>query len=185
MRTFIAIDLDTVLKTNLAAFIDELRPLGGDVRWIRHAGMHLTLKFLGEVAEGNVGKISGLLEETAANHANFNLRLIGTGVFPPGKRAPRVLWIGIVENPQLLALQADVELGLESLGFEREKRDYHPHLTIGRVKTPSRIEQLLSELARSGDRSFGEMNVRTLTLFQSTLRPSGAEYHALAEFKLR
>jgi 2'-5' RNA ligase len=184
MRAFIAIDLDTILKTNLAAFIDDLRPLGDDVRWVRLPGMHLTLKFLGEIAEGNVGKIAGLLEKIAGNHPNFNLRLIGTGVFPPGKRAPRVLWIGIAENPQLFALQADVDRQLEILGFEREKRDYHPHLTIGRVKTPSRLEKLLTELAGSGVRSFGEMNVHKLTLFQSLLKPSGAEYRALAEFRL-
>ena len=184
MRAFIAIDLDPPLKKNLTTFIEELRPLGGEVGWVRFSGMHLTLKFLGEIAEEDVGEVAGLFEKTAGNHPGFSLSLVGTGVFPPGKRDPRVLWVGIADNPQLFALQSDVERGLESLGFERERRDFHPHLTIGRVKNPFRLEKLLAEFTKSRDRSFGGMAVHKVTLFQSVLKPSGAEYQVLVECQL-
>ncbi len=185
MRAFIAIDLDPFLKNNLAAFIEELRPFGGEVRWVRLPAMHLTLKFLGEINEQDVGKVADLLEKTSGNQPGFGLSLVGTGIFPPGKRAPRVLWVGIADNPQLARLQSDLESGLASLGFEREKREFHPHLTIGRVKNPFRLENLLAEFSKSRDRSFGEMSVQKVTLFQSLLKPSGADYHVVAESKLR
>jgi 2'-5' RNA ligase len=93
--------------------------------------------------------------------------------------------VGVEDNPSLIALQADVELGLEKLGWEKEKREYHPHLTIGRVKFPSRLDALLAEFEKSRDRSFGGMRVSRVTFFQSVLKPSGAEYSALAEFRLK
>ncbi len=185
MRAFIAIDLDPPLKNNLAAFIEELRPFGGEVRWVRLPAMHLTLKFLGEIEEQDVSKVAGLLERTSGNHPGFGLSLVGTGIFPPGKREPRVLWVGIADNPALSGLQSDLDSGLASLGFEREKREFHPHLTIGRIKNSFRLEKLLAEFNKGRDRSFGEMSVQKVTLFQSVLKPSGAEYHVVAESKLR
>jgi len=185
MRTFIAIDLDEAIKKELTALVEELRPLGKNVRWVNPAGMHLTLKFLGEISDQDSRDVCAAVEEIASRHQAFQLALKGTGVFPPGRQDPRVLWVGAENNPGLTELQADVEQGLEKLGWEREKREYHPHLTLGRVKFPSRLDALLSEFEKSRSRSFGEMRVLRLTFFQSTLKPSGAEYSVLAEFKLK
>jgi 2'-5' RNA ligase len=173
MRTFIAIDLDDSLKRALEALAGELRPLARSVRWIGASGMHLTLKFLGEI-----------LEEVAPRHQIFGLVLEGTGTFPSGGRDPRVLWVGVAPGPPLLALQEDIERELEKLGFEREKRPFHPHLTLGRVKFPSRLDHLVQEMRKHKDQRFGEMSVQKFTFFQSTLKPSGAEYAVLKEFRL-
>jgi len=184
MRTFIAIDLDDSLKRALETLAGELRPFGGSVRWVGAAGMHLTLKFLGEIAEPDAARVSSVLEEVAPRHRIFALVLEGTGAFPPGRRDPRVLWVGVAPGPPLLALQEDIEREMEKLGFEREKRPFHPHLTLGRVKFPSRLDLLVQEMRKHQDQKFGEMSVQEFTFFQSTLKPSGAEYAVLKEFRL-
>lgn len=184
MRTFIAIDLDDSLKKALETLVGELRLLAANVRWVGVAGMHLTLKFLGEVSEEDAAGVISILEDVAARHRVFGLVLEGTGAFPPGRRDPRVLWVGAAAEPPVLALQEDVERGMEKLGFEREKRQFHPHLTLGRVKIPSRLDLLAQELRKYQDHRFGEMSVRKFTFFQSILKPSGAEYAILKEFHL-
>jgi 2'-5' RNA ligase len=184
MRTFIAIDLEDSLKTALEALIGELSPLATGVRWVGTSGMHLTLKFLGEISDADAARVSAALGEVAPRHRAFELVLKGAGVFPPGRRNPRVLWVGADSGPPLLALQEDIEKEMERLGFEREKRQFHPHLTLGRVRFPSGLDILVQELTKKRDRSFGEMNVRRFTFFQSTLKPSGAEYSILKEFRL-
>jgi 2'-5' RNA ligase len=90
----------------------------------------------------------------------------------------------VAPGPPLLALQEDVEREMEKLGFEREKRRFHPHLTLGRVKFPSRLDLLVQELEKHRAEKFGEMSVRKFTFFQSTLKPSGAEYTVLKELGL-
>jgi len=184
MRTFIAIDLDESLKRALETLVGELRPLAKSVRWVGVAGMHLTLKFLGEISEADSARVSSVLGEIAPRHPNFELVLEGTGVFPPGRRDPRVLWVGMASGPPLLALQEDIEREMEKLGFEREKRRFHPHLTLGRVKFPSRLDLLVQEMGKRQGQKFGGMRVRKFTFFQSTLKPSGAEYTVLKEFFL-
>lgn len=184
MRTFIAIDLDSPLKRNLEALIDELRPHGKNIRWVSAEGMHLTLKFLGEIADQNVSGIAGSLENVIKNYKPFSLRLQGAGWFPPGRKNPRVLWVGVQGDPSLKILQEEVESATEKLGFAREKREFHPHLTLGRVKFPSGLEPLLLELEKHKETTFGEMQVRKVTFFKSTLKPSGAEYSVLSEFAL-
>lgn len=185
MRTFIAIDLDSQLKKNLAALIDELRPNGKNVRWVSAEAMHLTMKFLGEIADRDVARTASTLENIVKNHKPFLLKLLGTGWFPPGRKDPRVLWVGVQGDPSLKVLQEDTESAMERLGFAREKREFHPHLTLGRVKFPSRFEPLLLELEKRQNAAYGEMQVRKITFFKSTLKPSGAEYSVLSEFQLK
>lgn len=184
MRTFIAIDLDDSLKNALAAFVDRLRPLAKNVRWVGASGMHLTLKFLGETAEDNAPGISATLEDIARRQHTFPLTLKGIGVFPPGRRNPRVFWVGVDPVPALLSLQEEIERAMEKLGFEREKRAYHPHLTLGRVKFPAPLDRLAKEMENHRDRVFGEMKVGRFVFFRSILRPSGAEYTILKAVEL-
>ncbi len=185
MRTFIAIDLDLPLKKILEALIDELRPNGKNIRWVNTQGMHLTLKFLGEIPDQDVLRIAGLLENIVKSHSAFDLTLQGAGWFPPGRKNPRVLWVGVDGGPSLKTLQEEIEIAVEKLGFAREARESHPHLTLGRVKFPSLLEPLLSDLEKRRETVFGEMRVSKVTFFKSTLKPSGAEYSVLSEFPLR
>jgi 2'-5' RNA ligase len=186
MRTFIAIDLEAGLKASLEAFVVELGRFPGtkSVRWAGIAGMHLTMKFLGEIPEEQAARTSSVLDKVALRHRAFDLILAGTGAFPPGRRDPRVLWVGTAPAPPLLALQEDIEAEMEKLGCERENRRFHPHLTLGRVRFPSHLDPLIQELRKYQEHKFGEMRVEKFTFFQSTLKPSGAEYTVLKEFCL-
>ncbi len=184
MRAFIAIDLDDRLKKNLEALIDELRPNGKNIRWVSAQGMHLTLKFLGEIPEQDFSRLADPLRNLVKNHTGFDLRLKGTGWFPPGRKNPRVLWVGVEAGPSLEILQKDIETAAEKLGFPREAREFHPHLTLGRVKFPSQLDAVLSDLEKHRETVFGEMWTSKVTLFRSILKPSGAEYSVLSEFPL-
>jgi len=183
MRTFIAVDLDPELKKALQDVILKLKKTGADVRWVNFQGMHLTLKFLGEVGQDKLAAVESVLRAAAASNSRFPLVLKGTGTFPHGK-SPRVIWAGIDEHPALLALQKTLEDELEREGFPREEREFHPHLTLGRVKGQSGVRDALLELDKYREIPFGEMTARKVTLFESVLKPEGAEYRAVSEFEL-
>ena len=184
MRTFIAVDLDHALKQALLSLVDTLRRKGGDVRWVKDQGMHITLKFLGEVEPEKISKVESTLKEVTASHTPFSLKIRGTGCFPNEKN-PRVLWTGIYAEDSLCAIQRQLEKELEKIGFAREEREFKPHLTLGRVKSASFLGETISELKKYEEKVFGEMIVRKITFFQSVLKPSGAEYIALSEHHLK
>lgn len=188
MRTFIAINLDQEIKRALSQFITELNacsPERKGIRWVRPEGMHLTLKFLGEISEEKVPPIESALKEISEKYGPFPLRVKGTGYFPPKSKTPRVLWVAIEEVEDLKRLQSDMEQAMEDLGFMRERRTFHPHLTLGRVKTFSGIKETLDFLERHKDKNFGEMEANKITFFRSVLKPTGAEYSVLSEFQLK
>jgi RNA 2',3'-cyclic 3'-phosphodiesterase len=180
VRAFIAIDLDPGIKTALETLVRGLKATRADVRWVGPAGMHLTVKFLGEIDTDRAGRAQAVLSAVAGRHAAFPLRLEGTGAFP-SEGSPRVLWVGFGVQPELLALQADLETAMGAEGFEREDRAFTPHLTLGRTKGPGRLAEAMAELARHRGDAFGGMTVRTLTLFESRLQPQGAEYRIVSE----
>ncbi len=180
MRVFVAIDLDPGLKNSIRDFVQSLRRTGAAVKWVDPAGMHLTLKFLGETDPGSVLSIEEEIRRVASVSPRFPLVFEGTGCFP-SERKPRVFWIGVQDQPALAELQASLERSLARLGFPPEERSFRPHLTIGRVKGAAGLSEAVEELGKSRTRCFGEMAVGSLTFFQSTLRPGGAEYRALAE----
>jgi 2'-5' RNA ligase len=185
MRTFIAIELDKTIKVTLSALIQKLDTGGRNIRWIKSQGMHLTLKFLGEVSEDKITEVKTVLGSIAKDYSRFPLSLKGTGTFPPAARIPRVVWIGIEKNEFLQNIQARVENELHNIRFPKEKRTYHPHLTLGRVKGPQNIETVMETLNQYKETEFGGMTVNKITLFKSTLKPTGAEYTILSEFYLK
>lgn len=189
MRTFIAIEIPEPLKQNLDRSMEALRSNLGDglIRWVRLESMHLTLKFLGEIELDQVRAIQDILEEIAAMFSSFNLEISGFGCFPNSRR-PRVVWTGFESNSsELLQLQAELETRMEGIGFEREQRDYHPHLTLGRVrKGLSRDDmELISVRAQKASIGvLGSFEVEAISLIQSVLRPEGATYTNLHEARL-
>jgi 2'-5' RNA ligase len=185
MRTFIAIELETNIKNNLSEFIRQMDQKTRSVRWVNSQGMHLTLKFLGETAEKKVAPVRSALDLAVKDYAPFPLSLKGTGCFPPKAKFPRVLWVGVEPNETLLGLQTRLENEMEKLGYPKEKREFLPHLTLGRCKKPQELGPVLSILQEQEKRAFGKMMVDKITFFQSVLKPTGAEYRVLSEHVLR
>jgi 2'-5' RNA ligase len=188
LRTFIAINLDQEIKRSLSQFVSELKarsPERRGIKWVRPEGMHLTLKFLGEINEEKVPWIERVLKRISEKYEPFPLRVKGTGYFPPKSKTPRVLWVAVEEVESLKRLQSDMEEEMETLGFPKERRTFHPHLTLGRVKTSSDIKETLQFFEKHRDKNFGEMEAQKITFFRSVLKPSGAEYSVLSEFELK
>jgi 2'-5' RNA ligase len=185
MRTFVAIELAHGVKENISQFIKKLDFYNPNIRWVKTQAMHLTLKFIGEITPNKVNDIQSVLMELSTKYERFTLRLFGTGTFPPRSRNPRVIWLGIEECDALMSLQKDIEFSLEKLSIPREKRKFAPHLTLGRVKSSLNIKPVLDDLSRNKDTEFGCMEVDKMTFFQSTLKPTGAEYTVLANIELK
>ena len=155
----------------------------GGVGWTRPEGIHLTLKFLGDIRESQIQPLQGVLTRAAAPARPFTLEARGLGVFPTA-RAPRVLWIGLHGGPEELAvlrrLQAEVEEGAAALGFQKEARPFTPHLTLARVRDRSApgLDRLLEA---NRDRAVGTLTAASIGLIRSELRPAGPIYTTLVE----
>jgi 2'-5' RNA ligase len=148
------------------------------VRWVGQENLHFTLKFLGEIKEEQVAPIASALEHVLGTVPRFPIVGRGIGVFPDIKRA-RVLWVGL-EGKALAALAMGVETALEPLGFAREKREFSPHLTIGRWHHfDSHGDSLRREIERWKERDFGVSRVNEVIFFQSVLKSEGAVYMPL------
>ena len=178
VRIFIAVDLSAEVKAQIAGLIAGLSPLSPAVRWVRPEGLHLTLKFLGEIPEARLPEIFASLEKALAGRPSFRFRLAGTGGFPSLRR-PRVLWIGLREGREpLQELSGLVEKALVPCGFPPEKRPFSPHLTIGRVKSPHGIQAVLERLP-GNDFTSAPIAAEAVKVMKSRLKPTGAEYSAL------
>lgn len=182
VRAFIAVALPEGVKLFLKELLAQLRSFGGNVRWTRPEGIHLTLKFLGNVDRSRLPELQKEISRALLPHAAMRLRLAGMGAFP-GLNRPRVIWVGI-NDPQegLPPAVADLERALERLGFESEKRRFSPHLTLGRVKAGRLGPDLLDAIRQKIDLSGPSFDADHAILFQSILKPSGAEYHPLSRF---
>ena len=190
IRTFIAIELDESVKDGLTKLQKRLEGQAprGSVRWVRPEGIHLTLKFLGDVPADQIEEITRALQKGCEGFAPFSLSCGGLGCFPNLKR-PRVVWTGIQEETGTLAqLQRAIEEHVAPLGYPTEKRKFSPHLTLGRVqkRVSSGDLRRLGELVGASETgTLGQMEVRSVNLMRSDLRPSGAVYTRLAEVELK
>lgn len=181
IRTFIAIEVPDSFKAAPWKVQDDLRRFRCRVSWTKSAGMHLTLKFLGDTDEGMVDEIGEALEKSAGSYHPFEIKLGSPGVF--GGRNPRVLWLGLEAPQTLFDLVKAVEEAMFGLGFAREKRKFHPHLTLGRVKEQAgAIEMADYFKALSVDSEV--FTVYEIVLFRSDLKPSGAVYTPLKRVSL-
>lgn len=185
MRTFIAIELNDELRFALERIISRVERTGADIKWVRPRSMHLTLKFLGEIDPGEgLAKVETALAGIVQEHAGFNLALEGTGVFPPSGR-PRVFWAGLEDKPELRSLQSDLETALAGLGFPVEKRGFTPHLTLGRVRGPAGSSEAAEALEKCNGAVTGTLRVDKIVLFESILKPQGAEHRTIMEYMLK
>jgi len=175
VRVFIAMDIGAEIRETLQKIQDELKKTGADVRWVKTEGIHLTLKFLGNIPEDKLAPITDGMDRAAKGILPMEIRLNGLGAFPSTTR-PRVVWVGITGPEQLGTLYERIEAEMEGVGFQRETRKFHPHLTLGRVRSPRGQEKLLPFFESWKDREVGSFVARELILFKSTLLPSGAEY---------
>ena len=188
MRAFVAIELSDEAKRALTALIQSLRGRRIDgLRLVRPEGIHLTLKFLGDIDASRVPHIADALAAASARHAPFRLTHSSPGFFPNADRA-RVLWIGVGGDlSPLRHLQRDVDETLATLGFAAEKRPFNPHLTIARMRDSA----ARADRRRAADALAAYplphgivISANAVSLMQSELRPGGAVYTRIAHAPL-
>jgi 2'-5' RNA ligase len=196
-RLFLSVPLPDPVRHLVAALTSELAERDWPVRWVAAGGSHLTLHFLGEVSPERRELLRLALPEVVARHQRFNLRTAGLGVFP-NQRRPRVLWLGL-HGPvhRLQTLQQAVGVVLADLDLAGDSNEFHPHITLGRVRNrgtdavslrdlPEQIRRLVAERGTDapGAPKPLAVPVHELELVRSHLSHEGARYETIASFPL-
>jgi 2'-5' RNA ligase len=186
VRCFVAVDVAPAVQERLAALQATLRREAGraDVRWGDPARIHLTLKFLGEVPDGQVSAVGVALAAAARGARPLRLAARGVGGFPSVRR-PRVVWAGVTGDVDGLArLAAAIEATVAPLGYPTEARAFRAHVTLGRVRQPRGLGPLADAIVRASAVELGEWDVGDVVLYRSRLRPTGAVYEAIERVPL-
>ena len=181
MRLFLAINLEPTLRRAIVDAAAPLRLAAPSLNWVDESRLHLTLKFLGEVPEDLMMRLSNTMDEIARRHRSFSMRIGEVGAFPNFRRA-RVVWMGIERDPRLELVHHDLELACERHGFDLEGRAFRPHLTLARVKERPDLEEL-RQLSRASKKiDFGEESpVNSIDLMRShpaSVSPRHERLHA-------
>ncbi len=185
MRLFLALELDAAARADIAASTAGLRAQAPGFSWTAERKLHLTLRFLGEQAAHMPGVIAPAMDDVAAAHRPFPMRMRHVGAFPNFRRA-RVVWIGVDADPRLELLHHDVELACERLGVGVEGRPFRPHVTLARVRG-SAGEDVMRPFARAAKRVDleREVMVERIDLMLSRPGEQGTTYERLHASPLR
>lgn len=180
MRLFVALDSPENVRKALTELIARLKSEFPRTRWLRPEGMHITIKFIGETDAGKLDSIRAALG-TIHSSAPVEMNLRGVGFFP-NERRPRVAWCGVEASANLAQLAADASQALAPLGFPADARVYVAHLTLARFSSPDGLEKLVGAVSSLKSHEFGSARATEFHLFESILKPTGAEYKRLATF---
>jgi 2'-5' RNA ligase len=184
MRLFISIELPDEIRQGIARTQEQLRKAGANAGWTRPEGIHLTLKFLGEVPDAKAQEILAAMSGAVQGSGAFDLVVEGAGAFPNAKN-PRVLWAGVAGDTEKLAtLQAAIEDAMERLGFEREARKFSPHLTLARIKFSKLRDNWPQAIEGIKDVKLGRFEACRVSLMKSELRREGAVYTEVGRVEL-
>jgi 2'-5' RNA ligase len=188
VRLFVACEVPDDVKETIHDVIEELRSKSGsDVRWIRPEGVHVSLKFLGEVPTKKLPSVKLAIQEAVVGHSPFELEFSTIGTFG-GREGLRIMWVGIAGDVlRLEALVRAVNAALAVVGFEPERRPFRPHLTLGRVRDEVPTRRRAEIEVAVGKSTVPPVSWRTaqVSLMRSRLTESGATYEVLATFPLR
>ncbi len=184
IRSFVAIELPEEAKKGLARLRKELeRDEHRFVKWVDPGGIHLTLKFLGNIPSKRVTEITEAMKKAAQGISPFLLEISGLGAFPSLKQA-RVVWVGVGgELDKLSTLQQNIDSTLAVLGFAREERPFVPHLTLARIREGASGPERRSFGELVGSTAFADkypVEVGAVRLMRSQLMPAGAVYTCLS-----
>jgi 2'-5' RNA ligase len=185
IRSFLAFELPPQIRGILIDLYGKVKKTTLDVRWVRPEGIHLTVIFMGSVREEDIPAMGESIGAVCSRYGTFSIGLKGMGCFP-NARSPRVLWLGVEGSLERMSrFKDELQKELNPFGIREEKRDFRPHLTLGRfkkpVKSPGGLEELLSEHRGLTSPS---CSLNELILFRSDLRPGGAVYTKMKSWAL-
>lgn len=184
MRVFIAIPVEENLKKNILSLQRRLDSPDFDIKFVEEDNLHFTIKFFGDIPSKKIEEIKNILKNIAENFNSFEINISGIGCFP-NKNYIRVIWLGVKEGYQdFRSLLEYMDSELSKIGFEKEK-DYVPHLTLGRVKSVKKPEELSGILAEMENIEIGKMKLNRIILFESILQRTGPMYKELFAAELK
>jgi RNA 2',3'-cyclic 3'-phosphodiesterase len=180
VRLFIAIELTREIRDALLEFLQQMRGVAPQAKWVRPENLHVTLKFLGHTDAAKLASIeTALASFRDPNPVTLEFRGLG---FFPNERRPRVFWVGMEASANLATLAQTIDQTTHKLGFELENRPFAPHLTLARFERPGLPAPLTTAVKQNAARSFGSLTAREFHLIESKLKPTGAEYTTLQTF---
>ena len=177
-RTFIAVRI--LPGEKIKEILDYFKEILADenIKWVDPAIMHITFTFLGDTDEKIIPSVIDIIKQTAIKSPPFELVFKGTGIFK-NLHDPRVIWIGTETNPVMQHIKAELDDGLSRFGFEKETREFRPHLTLGRIKWIKNRSVLEEVIKRFKDQDIQKELIREVIFYESILKPAGPEYHSI------
>ncbi|MBI4429591.1 MAG: RNA 2',3'-cyclic phosphodiesterase [Ignavibacteriales bacterium] len=182
LRCFISLPTSEEVKQRFSEIQSKLKEAQADVKWDSPEKFHITLKFLGNSEQSAIDSLSAKLEMLPQNVSYIRALYHSVGAFPNIQR-PRVIWVGIEHNEELQKLQGDIESLCAEFGYEREEREFHPHITLGRVKGNKNLHRL-TEMLKTVTLEPIQARSNEILLMRSDLRPGGSVYTILKSFPL-
>ncbi|MDA4123106.1 MAG: RNA 2',3'-cyclic phosphodiesterase [Thaumarchaeota archaeon] len=182
MRAFLAFEVAQPVVANLLMAEEDLRKTGADIGIVGRENIHFTVRFFGDIPETTTGEIDAMIGRVALESLDITVR--GIGVFPDPRR-PRVVWAGVApgDAAKMVRLSTSIIKAVEGVGTPDE-RPFHPHITLGRVRSPRNTEALGSFVQQNQSRDFGRTKLDKLKLKSSVLTPMGAIYSDVREYAL-
>jgi 2'-5' RNA ligase len=175
IRSFVCIEVPPSIKARIEELQRALHRSDVPISWVKPSNIHLTIKFLGDVAASRIQSVRQAVERACQSVSPFEITVDGAGCFPSAK-SPRVLWVGLAPLPdELRRLHSNIEAELEGEGFARDAKRFAPHLTMGRVRDPFKAKQTVENLLATG---FAAETFRAseVIVMRSELHPSGSIY---------
>ena len=170
MRLFIAALLPREIQSGIDEYIKTIRPRCEGVKWERREKLHITLKFLGNVEDSKAKQISSVLSGIVDNNAPLSMEIQRFGGFPALSN-PRIIFVGLTDNPSLSEIHATINSELEPHGFDKESRNFIPHVTIGRVKSKFRVKGTIPPPSRV------RFEINEIALIRSVPGREGSKYY--------
>jgi RNA 2',3'-cyclic 3'-phosphodiesterase len=185
IRCFLAFELPVSIRETLSRVLQDMKRSRLDLRWVKEENIHLTIVFLGDMSIDRIGEIQESVGKVCHVQGPFQISVTGPGVFP-GKRNPRVLWLGLAGDLERMSrFRDDLQINLEPFGIKKENRPFSPHLTLGRFRDKARQDNLLDQtLVKYKDLTGPLCALNELVLFKSDLRPAGPIYSRLNAWPL-
>jgi len=180
-RAFIAIDVEQ--SSQITDIVNDLNNSGANIKLVKPENMHITIKFLGDTDEKFVGRIREIMEKSVENIESFEIKLKSIGVFP-NQDYIKIIWIGIEQYEKIVEIAKKINKGLSKIGFKKEKREFSPHLTIGRVKNSKNKDKILHIINRYENTEFNTYKIKSIKLIKSELRSKGPIYTTIEEIKI-
>ena len=185
LRTFLALEIDEATRDALLKVQGSAGAGGAKINWVERQNLHVTMNFLGDVADDMIAKVCEIAAAVAADFEPFDFEVRGAVCVPPKGRQLRMIWANVDEPTGTLGRLYDgLATAFEGLGFRQEERAFKPHITLARVKYAPNADALRQAVEQLRETGFGQQHADELVVFSSRLTPDGPAYTAIAKVPL-